>query len=272
MLKKIISGGQTGADQAALDVAIKFNIPHGGWIPKGRLTENGPLDLKYQLTEMTTKDYRKRTKKNIEESHGTVIISRGELTGGSKLTLYHAKLINRPRLYLDLLATEDFEAAIFLKSFILENQIGILNVAGPRASHHPGIYADVKTILETTLYLLFLDIRKDVELKQFLPANTDDHSFPETISEATDIICRDLSLKSKVFIARHSQMELMFTYFAFLEYVRSRTGLDAENTILLEACRKNSGSGQATIEDAVMVILKELKNHLEKDYLLRVVK
>ena len=118
MLKKIISGGQTGADQAALDVAIKFNIPHGGWIPKDRLTEDGPLDTKYRLTEMETRDYRKRTKKNIEDSHGTVIISRGELTGGSKLTFYHAKLINRPHLYVDLLSTEDFESAIFLKSFM----------------------------------------------------------------------------------------------------------------------------------------------------------
>ena len=63
MLKKIISGGQTGADQAGLDVAIKFNIPHGGWIPKGRLTEEGPLSQRYRMTEMKTANYRARTKK-----------------------------------------------------------------------------------------------------------------------------------------------------------------------------------------------------------------
>ena len=60
MVNKIISGGQTGADQAALDVAIKLGIPHGGWIPRGRLTENGPLDAKYQLQEMETTNYNKR--------------------------------------------------------------------------------------------------------------------------------------------------------------------------------------------------------------------
>jgi predicted Rossmann-fold nucleotide-binding protein len=68
MLTKIISGGQTGADQAALDAAIELGIPHGGWIPKGRLTEAGPLPEKYNLTEMPTKDYLKRTKQNVADS------------------------------------------------------------------------------------------------------------------------------------------------------------------------------------------------------------
>ena len=79
MIKKIISGGQTGADQAALDVAIESGIPHGGWIPKGRKTENGRLPDKYQLKEMATSSYPKRTEQNIIDSHGTLIISNGKL-------------------------------------------------------------------------------------------------------------------------------------------------------------------------------------------------
>ncbi len=86
MIKKIISGGQTGADQAALDVAIKLDIPHGGWITKGRLTEDGPLPDKYNLQEMPTSSYPERTEKNILDSDGTLIISHGKLTGGSALT------------------------------------------------------------------------------------------------------------------------------------------------------------------------------------------
>ena len=81
MLKKIISGGQTGADQAALDVAIKLNIPHGGWIPKGRKTEEGPLSDQYQLQEMPTASYPKRTEQNIIDSDATLIFSHGKLTG-----------------------------------------------------------------------------------------------------------------------------------------------------------------------------------------------
>ena len=80
MLKKIISGRQTGADQAGLDAAIKHNIPHGGTIPKGRMTEDGVLPAKYNLTEMTTKSYPKRTEKNVVDSDGTVIFTHGKLT------------------------------------------------------------------------------------------------------------------------------------------------------------------------------------------------
>jgi len=82
MIQKIISGGQTGADRAALDFAIKRGIPHGGWIPKGRKTEDGTLPEKYHLLEMPTGSYSKRTEKNILDSDGTLIVSHGLLTGG----------------------------------------------------------------------------------------------------------------------------------------------------------------------------------------------
>ena len=83
MIEKIISGGQTGADRAALDVAIKLGITHGGWIPKGRITEEGPLPEKYQMQEMSTESYAARTEQNVIDSDGTLIICRGKPTGGS---------------------------------------------------------------------------------------------------------------------------------------------------------------------------------------------
>ena len=73
MLKKIISGGQTGADRAALDVALKFNIPYGGWVPKGRIAEDGPLPRKYQLQEMPTPSYPARTEQNVIDSDGRLL-------------------------------------------------------------------------------------------------------------------------------------------------------------------------------------------------------
>jgi hypothetical protein len=82
-ITKIISGGQTSADQAVLDVAIKKGIPHGGWIPKVRLTEAGILPEKYQFKEMETGSYPKRTEQNVIDSDGTLIVSHGTLTGGS---------------------------------------------------------------------------------------------------------------------------------------------------------------------------------------------
>ena len=111
MLKKIISGGQTGADQAALDAAIKYNFPHGGWITKGRKTEDGRLPDNYKLEEMPTDSYPKRTEQNIIDSKGTVIISHGKLTGGSKLTQGLANKHNRPCLHIDLNETPAFIAS-----------------------------------------------------------------------------------------------------------------------------------------------------------------
>ena len=137
MLQKIISGGQTGADRAALDVAIELDIPHGGWIPKGRKTEDGVLPDKYQLKEMPTASYPKRTEKNVLDSDGSLILSHGKLTGGSALTLKTAKQHHRPRLHVDLNKTIEFEAAQLIHSWIIRHGIRVLNVAGSRASKDP---------------------------------------------------------------------------------------------------------------------------------------
>ena len=139
MINKIISGGQTGADQAALDVALKMDIPHGGWIPKGRLTENGPLSDKYDLTEMPTSDYPGRTEKNVLESDGTLILSHGDLTGGSKYTQVLAEAHGHPHIHVDLNQIPAFEAAKKITIWIRGNSIDIQKVAGARASKDPEI-------------------------------------------------------------------------------------------------------------------------------------
>ena len=151
MITKIISGGQTGADQAALDFAIQYNIPHGGWIPKGRLTENGPLSEKYQLKEMPTSSHPKRTEKNVLDSDGTLIISHGNITGGTALTRKLAKQHNKPWLHVDMDKMSLLYATRILRSWIIDNGIQILNVAGSRASGDPKIYNATAKILDGLL-------------------------------------------------------------------------------------------------------------------------
>ena len=140
MIKKIISGGQTGADQAALDVAIKLKISHGGWLPKGRLTEKGALENKYKLKELPTTSYEKRTKKNIIDSDGTLILSNGILTGGSLLTKEYAFFLKKPHLHIDLLSTSFIDAIYYIRVWVDKYNIKILNIAGSRASKDPNIY------------------------------------------------------------------------------------------------------------------------------------
>lgn len=152
MLKKIISGGQTGADRAALDVAIKLEIPYGGWIPKGRKAEDGTLPEKYQLKEMSSPSYKVRTEQNVIDSDGTLIISHGELAGGSAVTQSFAKKHKKPCLHIDLNIISSFQAANEINDWILNNYIKILNVAGPRASKDPEIYKAASDILEAAIY------------------------------------------------------------------------------------------------------------------------
>ena len=147
MIQKIISGGQTGADRAALDFAIRHNIPYGGWVPKGRKTEDGTLPEKYSLQEMPTGRYSKRTEKNVLDSDGTLIVSHGLLTGGSALTTSFAELHRKPWIHIDLEITSCSEAARTIQEWVVRNGIKTMNVAGPRASKDPEIFGAVMEIL-----------------------------------------------------------------------------------------------------------------------------
>jgi hypothetical protein len=144
---KIISGGQTGADRAALDAAIELSIPYGGWLPRGRKAEDGPVPKHYQLQEMASPDYRDRTRKNILDSDGTLIVSFGPLTGGSALTEALAIRHNRPCLHLDMEHISSDKAVAALEQWLQKFEISTLNVAGPRASGEPRIYNTVKEML-----------------------------------------------------------------------------------------------------------------------------
>ena len=147
-LRKIISGGQTGADRAGLDFAIETGLEHGGYVPSGRNAEDGRIDDRYKLVELTTSSYPARTRRNIEESDGTVIFSLEHLlSGGTKLTRDYANKLGKPMLHIyDAPKERTFNPDSHLleiqslTNFLSSNKIEILNVAGPRESKEPGIY------------------------------------------------------------------------------------------------------------------------------------
>ncbi|KQC06110.1 MAG: hypothetical protein APR62_08420 [Smithella sp. SDB] len=149
-LQKIISGGQTGADRAALDFAIDNNVPYGGWVPKGRRTEDGRLPEKYNLQEMPTEDYSKRTLQNVLDADGTVIVSHGFLTGGSALTREFAIQYKKHWLHIDMDELPLPEAAEKLSFWLKEKEIVVLNVAGPKASKDQKVYEAVLQLLRKT--------------------------------------------------------------------------------------------------------------------------
>lgn len=141
MLERIISGGQTGADRAALDAALACGFPHGGWCPRGRLAEDGPIPERYRLVETEGASYLARTERNVKRSDGTVILTIGVMASGSARTADFARRHRKPWLHLRLDETRDSEAVGLLREFIRGHEIRVLNVAGSRASTEPGLYA-----------------------------------------------------------------------------------------------------------------------------------
>jgi hypothetical protein len=148
---KIVSGGQTGADRAALDWAIDRGFDHGGWCPRGRRAEDGAIPARYRLTETPTERSEHRTERNVRDSDGTVILSlSATLTGGSRTTAECATRLGRPWLHLSRQADAE-GAADALRRFVADHEIRVLNVAGPRASGEPDVGDFVRTTLERAL-------------------------------------------------------------------------------------------------------------------------
>ena len=146
--QKIISGAQTGVDRAALDVALELGIPCGGWCPKGRRAEDGPIPDKYPMQETGASNYTKRTKLNVLDSDGTLIINRGELDGGTAHTVRLAEKMAKPCLVIQLEDQPDLKK---ITNWLTQNDIKTLNIAGPREDKRPGIYKQTISLLKKLL-------------------------------------------------------------------------------------------------------------------------
>lgn len=157
MLKKIVSGGQTGVDRAALDAAMKLNLDCGGWCPKGRLDEISTIPARYStLVEISGEyanaqdNFNARTVKNIIDSDGTLIIVPSwplpeNIKDGTILTIDEIKRQNKPYYILNLMSYDLNDCV----SWMTDSEIEILNVAGPRESSSPGVYCASECLLET---------------------------------------------------------------------------------------------------------------------------
>lgn len=145
---RIISGGQTGVDRAALDVALEFGLEAGGWCPRGRRAEDGVIAARYPLEETPSADYAQRTEWNIRDSAATLILYRSTLTGGTALTGRLAEKYGRPLKLVDLEApATPLETRLWIATW----KVSILNVAGPRESQSPGIFQQARGYLKQVL-------------------------------------------------------------------------------------------------------------------------
>ena len=154
-LAKIISGGQTGVDHGALDAALDNKFPCGGWCPPGRMAEDGPIDDIYPMSEMDHGSYAERTRQNVIDSDGTVIIYFSELEGGTRVTLQYCIQLKKPHKLINAREIPLMQAAELITHFIDSFSINILNVAGTRQSKapeaHDYAYKVMSNVIESTL-------------------------------------------------------------------------------------------------------------------------
>ncbi len=272
MLKKIISGGQTGADRAALDVAINFEIPHGGWVPKGRLAEDGPVPEIYQLRETESSNYEQRTEQNVIDSNGTLIISNGSLTGGSAFTQAMAMKHKKPWLHIDLMQTDAFCASVAIESWISENGIEILNIAGPRESKDKNIYQATKDILEVVLHL----VRFGIDIPSYIPflnfkKKLDRSKLPKTVDDVVELLVSDLSTREKVLIAKMKEEDIHTLTAKTAPVIKAEFKLDTGNEELLRSCRETEGIDVLDADQAAKAILRNLWNRIKAMHMMRLV-
>ena len=148
---RILSGGQTGVDRAALAWAIRRGLPYEGWCPKGRLAEDGRIPRRYRLRETPSRTYAQRTKWNVRDSDVTVIFSySSRLSGGSRQTLEECRKFRKPVLHVAQEIFTILEGATLLRQFLRHHRARRLNVAGPRKSEEPGSGRFVQSVLDET--------------------------------------------------------------------------------------------------------------------------
>lgn len=141
LIAKIVSGGQTGVDQAAWDAAIECGVLQDGWVPQGRITEAGTVPARYRCSECLVRGYPTRTRMNVAWGDATLILVPEDVTPGCQLTRKFVGLENRPGKLICLDRYKDREALWEIGAWLDRVDVPerlTLNVAGPRDSHDPG--------------------------------------------------------------------------------------------------------------------------------------
>lgn len=274
MLEKIISGGQTIADLAVLDAAIKLGMAHGGWIPKGRHTETGTLPENYNLREMPTDDYIDCIKQNVKESKGTLIIFYGKLSKDLYLAERETLKHRHQLLGVDLDQTIAFHAASLVNDWIQLRHIDVLYVVAPSTTVNPHAEKHTKLLLERALVLDLMNVSSRRAMTDY---SQKDHpekrpAFPKTIHEAVERLISDMTLKDKVVIANMTHDELVDLNTNLGAYIRNAFRLWSGNHELMESCRFVSKNKKLNADEASFAIIDALWEKLRKTHTLKVIK
>jgi hypothetical protein len=275
MLTRIITGGQSGIEIAALDVARKLGIDHGGWLPKSTSKMNSDLISVYGLRETDSFGPQAPLVKNIEKSDGVLLITRGEKIERLKQTVRIALKYQRQFLGVDLTQYPPFEAASLINSWLEIQNVKTVFITGPYESEIPGIYRDAHKILETVVYLGF--VKSDPHSRQEIKGGGKSSQSPlsrqpQSVQECVERLKQVLSLKERTRIANLQGEELGQLRSGLGEYIKNQYGLYGSNDALMESCIQEGKLARPLAEEACATILRALWNDLRQSHKLRLVR
>ena len=274
MVKKIISGGQTGTDRAVLDAAIKLDIPHGGWIPKGRTTETGTLPESYHLTEIATDNYLECIKRNVKDSKGTLIIFYDKLTGDLYQAERETLRCRHQLLGIDLKQKNAFQAASLINDWVQLRKIDVPYVTGAGEIENPNIENHTRFMIEKALLLDMMNLSGGRSIDDYSKKEQFEkfHVIPKTIHEAVDRLIMELTLKDKVLIANMTYDELIDLNSNLGAYIRNAFRLWSGNLELMESCKFAIKDKTINADSASFAIIDILWEKLRKTHRLKVIK
>lgn len=274
MIRKLISSGQTGVELAALDVAIKLGIDHGGWVARGKRNAQGILSDVYNLNEVSVLGFKTAMEQNVISADGTLLVTRGKKSRRTQYAVEMSLKHQRQLLHVDLSQNSSFEAASLISSWNSLQHIKIAFVTGPQADNDPNIYEQLLKILETAFYLGFV---KTGLQPPFIDRESESHlghskDYPFSVDEAVIRLKSVLSLKDRAYFANMQAGELDHMRTGLSEYIKQKFGLYAGNAPLMKSCAEIGKRINPLVDEACAIILRALWKDLQQTHKLRVIK
>ncbi len=265
IVRKIVSGGRSGVERAALDLAIQLGIAHGGWIPHGRMVDDGRLASRYRMTEAARNGGPVSDEANLEISDGLLLLTRGPLSGPATEVLAKAQAHQHPYLLIDLDRHTRFQSSLLINSWLKSEQIEVLFITGPTANEDHRIYRDTIECFRTAWWALMM--------AEPVPTRNSHETRPDqpcSLVEAVERLERELPLKDKVTIANMSADEILGLNATLGRYVQKQFGIWEGNGDLIRSCRQAADRPQLADDEIATLIIDRLARELRKTHKLRV--
>lgn len=265
VVRRIISGGQSGVERAALDLAIQLGIAHGGWVNSGRSVDDGLLAGRYRLTELPLGQATTSSEANLEMSDGVLLISRGKLQGEAAAIHDLAQRRQHPCLLLDLDRYTRFQSSLLINAWLQKRKIETLYITGPRENEQASIYRDTLDCFRTAWWTLMMVApvasRQDEAVGD---------APPRTLDDAVTRLKQVLPLKDRVTIANMHSDEIQGLRTTLGRYIQKQFGIWDGNVELVRSCQAVAERHPLGDDDIATVIIEHLARELQKTHTLRV--